>query len=278
MKEIPSRLAVVIAAYDEEENAEALTRRLHKTLSGLPGWTWEIVYVVEGKDRTREILERLAAELGHIRVLYEEAPSGIGNAFRKGFAAVPEEAEWIVTMDADLNHQPEEIPRLLEAARATGSDVLVGSRFLDESRVDGTPLWKRFLSGTTNLLMRFLYGLRVKDKTSGFRVYRGEALRFLEFENGAFAFLPEILILARRAGYVLSEEPIHFIFRKEGRSKMGIWDTSLSYLTLLTAARRSAARRSQLSPSADLRRSVRRSGESSSTARRNWRTKSSGES
>lgn len=278
MNPVLYRLAVVIAAYDEEENAEALTRRLEKTLSGLPGWTWEILYVVEGRDRTREILERLSAELGGIRVLYQEEPSGIGNAFRRGFAAVPESTDWVVTMDADLNHQPEEIPRLLEAARATGSDILVGSRFLEASRVDGTPLWKRLLSGTLNLLMRVLYGLRVKDKTSGFRVYRGEALRSLEFESNAFAFLPEILIRARRAGLVLAEEPIHFIFRKDGRSKMGIWDTSLSYLTLFAAASRSSARRSQLSPSAATRRSERRSEESSSTARRTWRTKSSGDS
>lgn len=247
-----SRLAVVIAAYDEEENAEPLTRRLHKALSTLSGWTWEIVYVVEGRDRTREILERLAGELGGIRVLYQEKPAGIGNAFRRGFAAIPQNTDWIVTMDADLNHQPEEIPRLLEAARKTGSDILIGSRFLDASRVDGTPLWKRFLSGIMNLLMRVLYGLRVKDKTSGFRVYRAEALRALPFENDAFAFLPEILIRARRAGLVLAEEPIHFIFRKDGRSKMGIWDTSLSYLTLLRPKLRSAdssssARRSQLS-------------------------------
>lgn len=247
-----SRLAVVIAAYDEEENAEPLTRRLHKTLSAMPGWTWEIVYVVEGRDRTREILERLAQELGGIRILYEEKPAGIGNAFRRGFAAVPESAGWVVTMDADLNHQPEEIPRLLEAARKTGSDIVIGSRFLDESRVDGTPFWKRFLSGIINFLMRVLYGLRVKDKTSGFRVYRAEALRALRFENDAFAFLPEILIRASRAGLRLSEEPIHFIFRKDGRSKMGIWDTSLSYLTLLrpklrSAESRSSARRSQLS-------------------------------
>lgn len=268
MKAIPSRLAVVIAAYDEEENAEPLTRRLHRTLSGLQGWTWEIVYVVEGRDRTREILERLSAELGHIRVLYQEEPAGIGNAFRRGFAALSEDTGWVVTMDADLNHQPEEIPRLLEAARAAGSDILIGSRFLGASRVEGTPLWKRFLSGTMNHLMRFLYGLHVKDKTSGFRVYRGEALRFLDFRNGAFAFLPEILILARRAGLVLAEEPIHFIFRKEGQSKMGIWDTSVSYLTLLTAASRSSARRSQLSPSAADRRSERAADESSSTARR----------
>ena len=240
-----SKLAVVIAAYNEEENVEALTRRLHRTLSGLEGWTWEILYVVEGRDRTREILEDLATGIGGLRILYQEKPAGIGNAFRRGFAALPEDLDFVVTLDADLNHQPEEIPRLLDAARRHGCDILIGSRFLDASRVDDTPLWKRFLSGTMNLLMRWLYGLRVRDKTSGFRVYRGEVLRCLEFEGEAFAFLPEILIRARAARMTMAEEPIHFIFRREGRSKMAIWNTTLSYLKLLRArfSRRSAAPR-----------------------------------
>lgn len=227
-----SRVSVVIAAYDEEENAEPLTRRLHRALAPL-GAELEILYVVEGTDRTREILERLAAEIPGLRILYQEKPSGIGAAFRRGFAAVRPDSEWVVTMDADLNHQPEEIPRLLDAARRRGSGVLIGSRFLHGSAVDGTPLWKRFLSGTMNHLMRLLYGLRVADKTSGFRVYRAEVLRSLRFENDAFAFLPELLILAHRAGFPIAEEPIHFIYRKEGRSKMGIGPTTLSYLKLL---------------------------------------------
>jgi dolichol-phosphate mannosyltransferase len=244
-----SKLAVVVAAYDEEENVEALTRRLHRTLSGLVGWSWEIVYAVEGRDRTREILERLAAEIGGVRLLYQEEPAGIGNAFRRAFAALPDDLDFVVTLDADLNHQPEEIPRLLAAARRSGCDILIGSRFLAASRVEGTPLWKRALSGTMNVLMRYLYGLRVRDKTSGFRVYRGEALRRLAFEGEAFAFLPEILIRAGAAGMTLAEEPIHFIFRREGRSKMGIWNTALSYLTLLRARfRRSTAPRHRCSP------------------------------
>ncbi|HSG39124.1 MAG TPA: glycosyltransferase, partial [Thermoanaerobaculia bacterium] len=180
-----------------------------------------------------EILEGLAGEIRGLRLLYQERPSGIGNAFRRGFAAVSPDADWVVTLDADLNHQPEEIPRLLESALGQGCDVLVGSRFLEGSAVVGTPLWKRFLSGTMNLLMRFLYGLRVKDKTSGFRVYRAEVLRRIGFTSDAFAFLPEILIQAHRAGFKIGEEPIHFIYRREGQSKMGIWSTTVSYLKLL---------------------------------------------
>jgi dolichol-phosphate mannosyltransferase len=229
------KLTVVIAAYNEEENIEALTRRLDRSLRTLPGCSWEVVFVVEGRDRTREILERLSGEIPRVRILYRAEPSGLGNAFRRGFAAVGPDADLVVTMDADLNHQPEEIPRLIEALERTGSDIIVGSRFLPGSRVEGTPLWKRFLSGTMNFLMRYLYGLSVSDKTSGFRVYRAAALRQIEFTNPAFAFLPEMLIRAHQAGLRIAEEPIRFVFRTEGQSKLRILPTTLSYLSLLRA-------------------------------------------
>ena len=226
-------LAVVIAAYNEEENIEPLTRRLDQTLRTLPGCTSEILFVVEGRDRTREILEGLSREIPNLRILYQEEPSGLGNAFRRGFAAVGPDVDYVVTLDADLNHQPEEIPRLIEALQRAQCDILVGSRFLAASRIDGAPLWKLCLSRVINRLMRRLFGLPVLDKTSGFRVYRAEVLRAVTFENPNFAFLPEILIRAHAAGFRIAEEPIHFIFRVHGRSKMRLWATSLSYLKLL---------------------------------------------
>jgi dolichol-phosphate mannosyltransferase len=229
------RLVAVVAAYDEEGTIEALTRRLHAVFQEMAGVSGEMLFVVEGRDRTREILERLAGEIPGIRILYQPEPTGLGDAFRRGFAAVPKEADFVVTLDADLNHQPEEIPRLLARLRESGGDILVGSRFLDASRVEGTPLWKRLLSGSVNLLMRFLYGLEVRDKTSGFRLYRAAALSRIRFRSTGFAFLPEILIRAHQLGLRMEEQPIHFVFRRAGRSKMGLWRTSLSYLALLGA-------------------------------------------
>jgi hypothetical protein len=78
--------------------------------------------------------------------------------------------------------------------------------------------------------------IAVKDKTSGFRVYRVDALRELDFENGDFAFLPELLIRAIARGMRIVEEPIHFIFRTRGTSKMQIGKTAVSYLSLLKLA------------------------------------------
>jgi len=225
------KVAAVVAAWDERRNVEVLTQRLVAALDGLGG-EWEIVYVVEGTDGTREALDRLAERLPGIRVLYEPVPRGLGAAFRRGFAAVAPDADVVVTMDADLNHQPEEIPRLLEALVTRGCDVLVGSRFTPGGTVDRMPRWKAALSRSLNPVMRRLFGLPVRDLTSGYRLYRAGALRSLPFASNNFAFLPELLMEAAARGLRIGEEPIRFTYRIHGRSKMRLWRTSRSYLGL----------------------------------------------
>lgn len=226
------KLSVVIAAYNERENVVPLTERLRRTLDEL-AVDWELLFVVEGTDGTHEALETIAQEEPRVKVLYRTVPSGLGAAFRRGFAAARPDADFVVTMDADLNHQPEEIPALLAAREASGADIVVGSRFVRGSRVTGIPLWKRLLSGFMNAAMRFLWSLKTRDKTSGFRVYRGEVLRSLAFRNDDFAFLPEMLIDASRKGFSILETPIRFTVRVHGVSKMHIVKTSRSYLSLL---------------------------------------------
>ena len=233
------KLAVVIAAYDERDNIAPLCHRLHETLNALAataGWQYEVLLVVEGTDGTREVVEELLPELPGFRVLYHPEPSGLGAAFRRGFAAVSGAADFVVTLDADLNHQPEEIPRLVASLAGSGDDILVGSRWVAGASVLGTPFWKLTLSRLVGFLMTHLFGLTVRDKTSGFRVYRRAALTELPFERDNFAFLPEMLVLARRAGLTTREEPISFVYRVQGRSKMGFLATSTSYLSLFRTA------------------------------------------
>ncbi len=228
------KLSVVIAAYNEQDNIEELTRRLDRVLRGLPATDSEMIFVVEGLDGTREILERLSTELGRIQILYTEKQSGLGSAFRRGFAAVSPDADLVLTMDADLNHEPEEIPRLLEEIQRRDLDVLVGSRFIAGSRNEGIPLWKWVLSILMNRLIASLFDVEIRDKTSGFRVYRAQALRRLTgYRNNDFAFLAEMLIRATDEGLRIGEAPIHFTFRTRGESKMSIPKTSRSYLILL---------------------------------------------
>jgi dolichol-phosphate mannosyltransferase len=230
------KVAVVISAYDERETIGELTGRLVAALDGMAAWRWELIYVIEGGDGTERVAAAAAGGRAEVRMLYQRARSGLGSSFRRGFAAVSPDADFVVTMDADLNHQPEEIPGLLAAAIDRGSDILIGSRFVREGRSDGTPRWKLALSAMLGSIMRHRFGLPVRDKTSGFRVYRAAALGGLAYRGDDFAFLPEMLVLASRQGLRISEAPIHFIYRRRGRSKMGLWSTSWSYVRLLLGA------------------------------------------
>jgi dolichol-phosphate mannosyltransferase len=233
------KVTVVIAAYDEAGNIGPLTERLVQTLDSLPDVSWKLIYVIEGSDGTVEIARRFARQRSEIEVLYGEQPSGLGRAFRRGFDAIPADSDFVVTMDADLNHQPEEIPRLLARLRESDADIVVGSRRLDESSEHGTPAWKRALSHLGNRCMYLFMGRRVLDLTSGFRAYKTEAIRQIEFKSPGFAFLPEILILAASRNLDIVEEPISFVFRTSGDSKMQIRQTGISYLRLFFAHFRS---------------------------------------
>ena len=229
----------MIAAFNERENLQKLLPRLSASLiqaaeprSMEPG----IVLVLAGADGSASMVRDMGREGLPIVALVEEGdPSGLGVAFRRGFAEVPPEPGYVVTLDADLNHRPEELESLLRPLESTGADIVIGSRYVERSLVSGLPLWKRFLSTTVNRLMSVLYGLRVHDKTSGYRVYRAEHLRSLRFRNDDFAFLPEILVLAQRAGLSVLEIPIQFEPRGHGQSKMRLLPTVASYLRLLSS-------------------------------------------
>ncbi len=227
------KISVVIAAYNEADNIGPLTERLILTLQSLKdAAAWELIYVIEGTDRTRVIAEEFARQYCQIRILYNEEPSGLANAFRRGFGAIAPDADLVVTMDADLNHQPEEIPQLVNALYARDADIVVGSRKVEGSATAGTPLWKRTLSDAGNRYMRAFIGMPVADMTSGYRVYRFPALKEIAFSSKGFAFLPEILMHAHAAGSRIEEEPIQFIFRVAGESKMRLLPTALSYTKL----------------------------------------------
>jgi len=198
----------------------------------MQGCSWDLIYVIEGDDGTREIVQRFAAQRPEIQILYQRKPSGLGTAFRRGFAAVPFDADVVVTLDADLNHQPEDIPVLIKSLRDRDADMVIGSRKMLGSRVEGSSWWKTLLSNMVNRWMRHLMSSQIQDQTSGFRVYRGDLLRSLEFRNSGFAFLPELLMVAEARSACIVEEPILFTFRTVGKSKMNLIPTGLSYVRL----------------------------------------------
>jgi dolichol-phosphate mannosyltransferase len=227
------KISVVVAAYNESENIGPLTSRLIAVLNGMEDSRWELIYVIEGTDETRLIAQSFADQHHQIRILYNAEPSGLGAAFRKGFDAVALDTDVVITLDADLNHSPEDIPRLVHALFERNVDIVVGSRKVNGSITEGTPLWKRVLSGGFSHSMGRVTGMPVDDLTSGYRAYRNNALSRISFGTKGFAFLPEILMRAHALGLRIIEEPIHFIYRTAGKSKMKLLPTAWSYIALL---------------------------------------------
>lgn len=235
----PGPVAVVLAAWNEAGIAGALADRLAAVLGAEYPGGWQVVAVVAGDDGTAEAF----AGRYRFRVLREGEPRGLAAAFRAGFAAVEPAAGVIVTLDADLNHQPEEIPRLVAALALRGADIVVGSRAVPGAAVRDSPLWKRGLSRIGNGTIRWLFGDQVRDRSSGFRAYRAAALARLPVEGSGFAFLPAMLIAAERLGLRVVEEPITFVHRRWGRSKLPVVATTLGYLRLALGRGRAPARR-----------------------------------
>jgi dolichol-phosphate mannosyltransferase len=227
-------LSVIVAAYNEQENIEELTIRLERALKKLQ-LPFEIIYIIDGEDSTADRARKLAKKFHNISVDSSKKKRGFRNSFIKGLSIINKKCTHILTLDADLNHRPEEIPDLISCMNHNHVDIVIGSRYIGKGKILKLPLWKRFISKLANTIMNIFWKLDVKDKTSGFRLYRREVL-----ENCAtyttspnFEFLFELLIIAKKAAYTIAEKPILFKARAHGESKFELWNVIKGYIKIM---------------------------------------------
>ncbi|MDP2750790.1 MAG: glycosyltransferase [Nanoarchaeota archaeon] len=227
------KISVVIAAYNEKENITELTERLNESLKKIK-CSYEIIYFIDGEDGTYEILAKLSKHNKKIRVFFgNKKPIGLGCAFRSAFSKISKDTNYVITMDADLNHQPEEIKKLLDNQKESDADIVVGSRHIKGSVRRDIPLFKKIISNLTNKFFTYFFGVKVKDKTSGFRLYKLEKLMKIKYKSEGFEFLPEMLMIAQRNKMKIIEVPITFKFRKKGISKLNWGKTFKGYVKLI---------------------------------------------
>jgi dolichol-phosphate mannosyltransferase len=226
------KLSVVIMLYNEEEVIDEFAERLLKSLRQLP-MDYEVNFVVEGTDGTLEKVTTLAKWDPRIRVDYNEKRLGLGKATKKGLGLVDPESNLVLTMDSDLNHDPEEIVRLLEASRE--ADIVVGSRSRTRGLVKELPWFKRMVSASTNWVLRNAFRMKSSDVTSGFRIYSTKAIESIRDELVAknFEVTAELLIRAKKKGFSITEVPITFTRRPRGTSKLSFVRSGIGYVILL---------------------------------------------
>ncbi len=219
------RLSVVVPAYNEAESLPELHRELVAALDAL-GHPWEILYVDDGsRDGSDEVMARLAAADPRVRGAALRRNFGKSAALATGFRLA--RGEWIATLDADLQDDPAELPRLL-AALEQGHDLVSGWK---QARKD--PLSKTLPSRLFNAVTSMVAGVRLHDFNCGFKLYRREVVEAIEVYGELHRFIPA---LGHWAGFRVTEIPVNHRARRHGRSKYG-WERFINgFLDLLVAA------------------------------------------
>ena len=216
---------VVLPTYDERENLPAVVALARAALATCDPPVAGTMLVVDdaSPDGTGELADELAREHDDVRVHHRPGKGGLGGAYLAGFEkALAGGADLIIEMDADLSHDPADLPRLIGAARA-GADVVLGSRYLPGGGVEGWSLHRRALSRAGGRYAAIMLGLPLTDLTGGFKCFRASALRAVDpdlVHSRGYAFQIELTYQAARAGLEIVEIPIVFREREHGHSKM----------------------------------------------------------
>ena len=213
---------LVLPTYNEAENLEPLVRAALPRLAAAADEHRVLVVDDASPDGTGEIADRLAIALDEVEVLHRPGKEGLGPAYLAGFArALEAGADLVLEMDADFSHDPDDLPRLIEAARH--ADVVLGSRYAPGGGVAGWGPVSRRLSRAGSWDARRVLGLEVRDLTGGFKCIRRAVLDGIDLARvhaDGYAFQVELTYRAVQAGFRVREVPIVFRDRRQGESKM----------------------------------------------------------
>ena len=233
------RITVVLPTYNEAENLP----RLVSALFSLPLELTILIVDDNSPDGTGNIAEELSkGNQGRIAVLHRAGKQGLRSAYIEGIRKAFESgADTVVQMDADFSHDPAVLTEM--AHRIASCDVVIGSRYVRGGSLDERwPLWRKALSAFGNNYARAILGFPLHDVTTGYRMWRREALQRMPLDrirSNGYIFLVEMAYVAFLMEYDISEVPIHFADRRWGKSKMSlkiqleaairIWDVRWHY-------------------------------------------------
>jgi len=224
---------VIVPTYNEADNLDELLRQL----LALPTLIGAIVVDDNSPDGTGDMAEQWAAENpDRVHVIHRPAKLGLGTAYIAGFMKAIDDlgAERILTMDADFSHNPRYIPDMIALSRT--KHVVIGSRYVPGGGTRNCSRKRIFLSRGANFMARILLGLKARDATAGFRLYRREVLQSIpldEIFSSGYSFLVEMLFLCQRRGWQIGEIPIIFEDRRKGQTKISRQEILKAQYTVL---------------------------------------------
>ncbi len=211
---------LVIPTYEERSNIEALVRAVLPHVRAAGGRV--LVVDDSSPDGTGELADAMAIEHEELEVMHRAEKDGLGRAYLAGFRrALEGGAELVLQMDADLSHDPADVPRLIDAAGR--ADLVLGSRYVEGGGVRDWGRFRRVLSRGGSLYARTVLGVEIRDLTGGFKCWRRHVLEDIHLERvqaDGYGFQIDTTYRAIKAGFCVEEIPIVFTERARGSSKM----------------------------------------------------------
>ncbi|PKL72189.1 dolichyl-phosphate beta-D-mannosyltransferase [Candidatus Kuenenbacteria bacterium HGW-Kuenenbacteria-1] len=223
---------IIIPTYNEKENVQELIEKIFS----LKIEKLQVLIVDDNSpDKTGNEVEKLKLKYPSLYLIRREKKLGLGSAYIAGFKfALDKKADLIFQMDADLSHNPKEIPNFLDQINK-GFDVIVGSRKIAGGKIIGWGISRHLMSFGANWCSQWILKLKTHDLTSGFRCYRREVLETINLEkikSNGYSFLEETIYFCERKNFKIKEIPIIFLDRQKGKSKLSHKEIINFFLTI----------------------------------------------
>ena len=225
-----AKTIVIIPTYKEKENIEKIIRKVFS----LPASFHILIIDDNSPDGTGAIVKGLQKEYpGSLYLLERPGKLGLGSAYISGFKwALERSYDFVMEMDADFSHNPEDLVRLLETCTADGADMSVGSRYITGVNVVNWPMGRVIMSYYASAYVRFVTRMPIRDTTAGFVCYSAKVLKTIPMDQirmRGYGFQIEMKFKTLNHGFTIKEIPIIFTDRKLGSSKMsgGIFSEAL---------------------------------------------------
>lgn len=226
-------IAIVIPTYNERENIQYLVKKIVRYYP-----TAHIVVIDDNSpDGTAKYVKDLQRKYRRLHIIIRTQNKGRGASVIAGFSYCLQnfpKLSYVIEMDSDLSHNPLDIKKLLEKKRK--KTIVIGSRYVPNSKIVDWPKWRLFLSKASNWYIRLLLGIPINDYTMGFRCYSKEAIQVLlksSIKYAGFITLSETAYILHRRGFQFIEVPILLKDRTRGQSNASFSEVLYSFIAIL---------------------------------------------
>ena len=224
-----NKILIFSATFNESENIRDLLNSIDKLNLEL-----DILIIDDNSpDKTSEIIKQYALEKSNIKLIIRNKKEGLDSAHKFAFKySIENNYEYLITLDADLSHDPKEIPKFIKELKE--NDFVIGSRYIKGGGVDMKG-FRLFLSYFGNRFIKFIFNINCDEFTTSYRGFNLKSFKNFDFQNissKGYSFFMEMVYLISKEGFLIKEIPIYFKNRVKGQSKLPLIEIFRTFVNL----------------------------------------------